>query len=148
MKSLVAIFFFLAASLPAVAVEDGQVMYAGGTVSGVNQGVIGRLDTSSRTALIFEYSGTRVSIPYATIDSFEYSQEVTHHVGILPAIAIGLIKKRERRHFFRISYHDEQSLPQVAIFEVSKHTPRSLKAVLEARAPRACKPYTPCPALQ
>jgi len=86
-------------------------MYAGGTVAGVNQGVIGRLDTSSRTALIFEYSGTRVSIPYATIDSFEYSQEVRHHVGILPAIAIGLIKKRERRHFFRISYHDEQSLP-------------------------------------
>ncbi|PYV62366.1 MAG: hypothetical protein DMG95_09815 [Acidobacteria bacterium] len=89
-----------------------------------------------------------MSIPYATIDSFEYSQEVTYHFGILPAIAIGLIKKRERRHFFRISYHDEQSLPQVAIFEVSKHTPRSLKAVLEARAPRACNRYTPCSALQ
>lgn len=148
LKSLVAIFFFLAASLPAVAVEGGQVMYAGGTVPGVNQGVAGRLDTSSRSALIFEYPGTRVSIPYATIDSFEYSQEVTHHVGVLPAIAIGLIKQRKRRHFFRISYHDERSLPQVAIFEVSKHTPRSLQAVLEVRAPQVCKPYTTCHALQ
>jgi len=141
-------FLLLAVSLPAAAVEGGQVMYAGGTVPGVNPGVIGRLDTSSQTDLRFEYMGTRLLIPYAAINSFEYSQEVKHHLGVLPAIAIGLIKQRQHRHFFRISYHDEKNGPQVAIFEVSKHKPRSLKAVLDARSPRPCKPYARCPALQ
>jgi hypothetical protein len=112
----------------------------GGTAPGVNVGVIGRLDTKSETALIFEYSGNKLEIAYSAIQSFEYSKEVTRHLGVLPAIAIGMFKVRRHRHFFRISYRDSNLVAQTGVLEVPKHMPRTLQAVLEARAPQACKP--------
>jgi hypothetical protein len=146
MTRFLAFCFVLVCCLPALAVEDGQVMYTGGSVPGVNSGVVGRLDMASDTALIFEYSGSRLAIPYAEIDSFEYSEEVTRHLGVLPAIAVGLIKERQHQHFFRISYRDGDGVSQVAIFEVSKHTPRNLNAVLRERAPKACSVSPMCEA--
>jgi hypothetical protein len=126
--------------LPAPAVEGGQVMYVGGTAERLKEGVLGRLDTTSQTALNFEYSGGKLIIPFEEIDSYEYSQQVARHLGVLPAIAVGLVKRRQRRHFFRITYHDESKAEQVAIFEVSKETPRTLLAVLQGRAPQGCRP--------
>ena len=149
MKRLATTLCLLATmSLPAIAIEAGQVMYSGGTAPGINIGTIGRIDTSSQTALAFECPGNKLSIPYVAIDSFEYSREVKRHLGVLPAIAVGLIKQRQRRHFFRISYHDDQNSPQVAIFEVSKHMPQALRAILQTRAPHGCKAQGRCPALQ
>jgi len=144
MKKLVAVCLLLVMSLPAVAVEDSQVMYLGGTAPGANAGVVGRLEITSETALIFEYSGSKIVIPYAAIQSFQYSKEVRRHLGVLPAIAIGLVKMRRHRHFFRISYRDANNVEQAAVFEVPKHMPQILQAVLETRAPRTCKPYLPC----
>jgi len=144
MKKLVALCLMVIVSLPAVAVEDSQVMYVGGTSPGVNAGVVGRLDTASEAALIFEYSGSKLVIPYDTIQSFQYSKEVKRHLGVLPAIAVGLLTKRRHRHFFRISYLDSSNVAQAAVFEVPKQMPRTLQAVLETRAPRTCKAYLPC----
>lgn len=126
-------------SLSADAVELGQVAYVGGTVPVLKEGVVGRLDMVSETSLRFEYSGTALAIPYAKIESFEYSQEVAHHLGVLPAVAIGLLKRRERKHFFRITFRDESHLSQVIIFEVSKQMPPTLLAVLRTRAPQVCR---------
>jgi len=140
MKKLVTFCLAFALALPAAAVEDGQVRYVGGTVLALHAGAMGRLDTTSETALGFEYSGTKLLIPYADIQSFQYTTEVTHHLGVLPGIAVALLKKRERRHFFRISYRNADHVEQVAVLEVSKHMPRTLQAVLEARAPQTCKP--------
>lgn len=144
MKNIVALFLLLTLTLLAAAVEDGQVLYFGGTVPAFTAGLVGRLDTTSETALTFEYASNRLVIPYSAIESFQYTTEVTHHLGVLPAIAVGLLKKRERRHFFRISYRDANNVSQVAVFEVPKHMPRTLQAVLEARAPHKCRPYSPC----
>lgn len=140
MKKLAAFCLLLVLSLPAGAVEDGQVMYAGGTVAALQAGVLGRLDTTSETTLSFEYAGNKLPIPYAKIASFEYSEKVARHLGVLPAIAVGLVKKRQRRHFFEISYRDDSDLIQVAVFEVSKQRPQTLLAVLQNRSPQACKP--------
>jgi hypothetical protein len=126
--------------LPTPAVEGDQAMYIGGTVAVLNKGVVGKLDTTSQTALNFESPGGKLVIPFEEIDSYEYSQQVARHLGVLPAIAVGLVKRRQRRHFFRITYHDDSKTQQVAIFEVSKETPRSLLAVLQGRAPEGCKP--------
>src|SRR5271163_4327789 len=143
MKKFVAFCLSLFLSLPALAVEDGQVMYLGGTAPGVNVGVVGRLDTTAETALIFEYAGNQVEIPYAAIQSFEYSKEVTHHLGVLPAIAVGMFKMRRHGHFFRISYHDSNNVAQAVVFEVSKQMPRTLLAVLTTRSPQATQPEPP-----
>ena len=148
MNNIVALCLFLSISLPVLAIEDGQAMYAGGTIAGLHRGAMGRIDTSSKTALTFEYSGSQLSIPYSAMDSFQYSQEVKRHLGVLPAIAIGLIKQRQRRHLFRISYHDEQNFLQVAIFEVSKRMPGTLETILRARVSARPTPCAVCPPMR
>jgi hypothetical protein len=139
MKKFAALLLILTLALPAAAVENDQVMYAGGTIPTMKAGTIGHLDTTSETALFFEHPGGKLSIPFADIQSFAYDKEVTRHLGVLPAIAVGLLKMRQHSHFFRISYRDDKG-DQVAIFEVSKQMPRVLQAVLASRSPSACKP--------
>jgi len=78
-------------------------------------------------------------IPYAQIDSFEYSQPVARHLGVLPAIAVGLAKKRQHRHFFQIRYRGDNDVMEVAVLEVPKQMPLTLLPVLRARSPQACR---------
>jgi hypothetical protein len=138
-KKLAAFCLLLVLAAPAGAVEGEQVKYMGGTVADLHAGLLGRLDTTSGTMLTYEYSGNKLVIPYAKIDSFEYSVDVARHLGVLPAIAVALVRKRQQRHFFRIGYHDENNVSQVAIFEVPKRMPPTLLAVLQVRAPQGCK---------
>jgi len=140
MKKIVALFLLSLTPLATPAVDDGQVMYVGGTAVALKEGVSGKLDATSPKVLSFDYSGGKLIIPFEMIDSFGYSRQVARHLGVLPAIAVGLVKHRQRKHFFRISYHDENKAPQVAIFEVSKEMPHVLLAILQARAPQGCKP--------
>lgn len=145
-RTVTALCLLLIFSLPALAVDDGNVVYVGGTVASLKDGAIGKLDLKSQTELTFESSTGKLAIPFAKIDFYEHSQEVAHHLGVLPAIAVGLLKKRERKHFMRIAYRDENGVPQVAIFEVPKKMPRTLLAVLQQRAPQGCRPqaYEKC----
>jgi hypothetical protein len=143
MKKITALLLLLILSLPALAVDDGQVMYIGGTAPGIAAGTVGSLNTTAETALIFEHAGSKLDIPYADIQSHEYSTEVTRHLGVLPAIAVGLVRIRKHRHYFRVSYRSGDGVPQVAVFEVSKQMPRTLQAVLTARAAKA-KACSPC----
>lgn len=145
MKKPLAFCFFLLLSLSAAAVDDGYAVYVGGTVPNINAGVVGKLDTTAETALTFEYAGNKLAIPYDSVQSYEYSKEVTRHLGVMPAIAVGLIKMRRHSHFFRISYGCEGGdATQVVVFEVPKHMPRILQAVLQTRAPVTCKSNLPC----
>jgi hypothetical protein len=133
----------LALALPMAAVEDDQVMYMGGTAPALRAGAIGHLDTTSEKSLNFESSRAKLLIPYTDIQSFEYSTEITHHLGVMPAIAVGLVRIRKHRHYFRISYRGADEVSQVVVFEVPKQMPRTLEAVLKARAPQSCKPRSP-----
>lgn len=141
MKHFLAVFLLLIL-IPAAteAVEDGQAMYAGGTVAGMKDGTLGKLNTKSLDSLAFESAGSTLVIPYAKIDSYEYSHPVARHLGVMPAIAVGIVKKRQRRHFFRISFHDDGGNIRVAMFEVPKHMPPVLLAILGAKAPGRCSP--------
>src|ERR1700751_2962718 len=97
-------------TLPALAGEGGHIKYVGGTVPGLNTGAGGQVDISGRT-LVFESSKRKVSVPYASLESFEHSSEVARHLGILPAIVVALLKPRQRRHFIGISYRDQSADP-------------------------------------
>lgn len=134
----------LLVSVTVVAVENEQVAFIGGTMQSIKEGTIGQFDLSSAPQLVFQSPGGNLAIPYATIRSFEFSEEVTHHLGVAPAIAVGLLKKRQRQHFVRISYVDADNVPQAAVFEVAKQVPRTLSAVLQSRAPQGCKPTFTC----
>lgn len=135
----VCLLLVLMIALPAVAVENEEVMYVGGTISAVREGTVGHMDTTSTTALKFDSPGGSFEIPFARFDSYTYSEETARHLGVLPAIGVAVLRKRQHRHFFRISFHDENSTPQVAVLEVSKHMPKTVMAILQTRAPSACR---------
>jgi TonB family protein len=99
---------------------------------------------SSDSTLVFHYSGngargSDTAIPYRAITSFEYGTEVARHLGVVPAVAVGLVKHREVKHYFTIRFTDVSNLVQVGVFEVSKHDSNPLLQVLRARAPQACQ---------
>src|ERR1700704_3567552 len=65
-----------------MAVENGEVRYAGGTVLSLKEGTLGRLVMTSPTSMTFESSGGQLDIPFAKIDSYEYCQQVARHLGV------------------------------------------------------------------
>jgi len=142
-STLVVAWLFLVA-VPAFAVNAGEVAYVSGTSAGVPNGTIGSLETVSPDTLVFRWKPFtkaavgEIDIHYANILNFQYTTEVAHHLGVLPAIAVMLVKRRERKHFFTISYTGESDSTQVVIFEVPKGDPPALMAILRARASQAC----------
>ena len=144
MKRILALIFLLSLSLPLLAVEDGQVQYMGGTVPAVKANAVGQLDLTSETVMKFESTGGQFAIPYKAIQSFEYTQQLTHHLGVLPAIAVGLSRTRKHRHYFQIVFRDQSDVAQIVMLEVPKQMPRTIQAVLEARAPGTCTHPAKC----
>lgn len=147
MKGFTALCLVFLLSLPAVAVDGTRVKYVGGTAGGVDSGTTGTLDTTSESSLIFAHAGKKLEIPYASIESYRYSKQAARHLGVLPFIAVSLLKVRQRRHFFRITYRenrDQGSVEHVAIFEVPKHMPGTFAAVLEVRGAHGNLAANPC----
>jgi hypothetical protein len=139
MKRFPQLCLFLFFSLSAFALEEGHARYVGGTVPGLTSGVIGRLDTTSTTSLTFARAGNKVEIPYASIESYEYSKDVTPHRG-------GAVRDRGRagqdaptqpllQHL--LPHRSPGRLAQIVVLEVPKDMPRSLQAILQTRAPQA-----------
>jgi hypothetical protein len=153
MKRIIFALLALAVVVPAHAaiVEGSQVMYVGGSIPGLPQGTFGKLDTQREDALVFEYAGGKLEIPYHSIQSFQYSQRLARRMGVLPTIAVGLVKRRQRRHFIEVAFRGADGAPQAAVLEVSKDMAQPVNVVLLARAPRPCpgpgskaEAVTPC----
>ena len=136
----------LCLSVCCMAVEDGQVRYLGGTLDNSKVGAVGRLDLSSPGSITYEAGTLLFTIPYARIVSYQYNEEVTHHLGVLPSVAVGLLKHRQRRHVFTIVYLNDQQTKQVTVIEVSKNAAGSVKAVLDAKGVHNCVQYDACTA--
>jgi hypothetical protein len=132
-----------AISVLAAAQNSPTVEYAGGTVPNLKSETVGRLDITDPTFLAFDYAASKLVIPFNKIESYQYTQEVVHHLGVLPAIGVGLLKARRRSHLVRITYRDESNVSQVAVFKVPKHMPQTLLPALQARVPQ---PSQPCAA--
>jgi hypothetical protein len=139
LKKYFLLWSLLIVSLPAMALSGQHVQYIGGTAPGIKSGAIGKLDTTSDSSLIFECQGSKLSVPYANIESFQHSKEVARHLGVLPVIVVALLKPRQQRHFFRIAYRDRNSpdpVMHVIVLEVPKRMSCTLEAVLDARGPQ------------
>jgi len=145
MKHLAPIFFAavliafctLLPALPASAVSRDDVKYLGGTAATLRIGVTGQLDPSSQTQLVYRAGSSTLTVPYESIVSIEYRSVVAHHLGVLPFIAVSLVKKRQMRHELRLVYEDDAHEKQVAVFEVSKEFPRVMMPALKVRCPVA-----------
>jgi hypothetical protein len=139
LKRTLLIGWLLIAVASAQALEGNDARYVSGTATTIRPDAIGRVDLGLEQSLIFESSQGKLVIPYAAIRSFEYRPEVTHHLGVLPAIAVGLLKARQQRHLFRISYTDDHGANQSVILEVPKHMAVPLQMILTSRVPKTCR---------
>ena len=145
MKKWILFLMLFAAWLPLAAQENDVVRYAGGTVAQVQAGAAGKFDPADPAVLRFVFGGGNLAIPYSSIKAFEHTNEVAVHLGVAPAIAVGLLVRRRRNHFLRITFEDGDGVKQVVVFEVSKQLPAVLVPLLVARAPQAsCGPFGEC----
>ncbi|MGD1106147.1 MAG: hypothetical protein ABR865_03820 [Terracidiphilus sp.] len=143
MRKLAAVVFATAAALGAVqafALEGEDITYVSGTAQNVNEGTVGRVDTSSAVALEFHSGAGKFSIPYTRITTYQCREESKYHLGVLPAIAVGLFAPWAKLHFVTITWHGERDTAEVATLELSKSSSEALLALLRARATGACKP--------
>ncbi len=124
--------------IPAMALDGPEAQYVNGTASGVKEGSTGTLDTTIATALEFHAGAAGFSIPYEGVKSDRYQEEKRFRLGMLPAIAVGLVKARAERHLVTISWKDAAGVAEVVTLEASKDDALGLVALLRARAPRAC----------
>jgi hypothetical protein len=151
MRGFAAMALVLAFAASAFAVSGNEVMYVGGSAPALTPGAIGAFETGSPKELVFVCEGKRLSVAYDKIKKVEYRKEVAHHLGIAPAIAVGLVKKREQKHSITLTYADQASDRQAAVFEVPKNASQPLLAILAARAPQACvisREYQTCPVIK
>jgi len=119
--------------------DPSQVRYVSGSAPDIKPDALGHVDLSSEQSLVFASSQGKLVIPYTAIRTFEYRQEVTHHLGVLPAIAVGLLKARQHQHFFSISYQDDGGGSQAVVLEVPKHMAVPLEMMLRSKAPQGCR---------
>lgn len=140
MRKIASFLLMLALVVPAWGsaepVIGQQVLYVGGTVPGLKEGTMGRLDTTQEEALVFEAGENKTTIPYAEIRHFKYEEKLARHLGVIATVAVVLVKHRQRRHFVEINYQTKDGTAQVAIFEVSKDNAQVLDAVLRVRTER------------
>lgn len=142
---------FLFGSAVAFALEPNQAVYIGGSAA-VAGDTPGTLDTTSPSTLFFRYkkpdgAAGQIGVDYAAIKTAVPGNEVTHHLGVAPAIAVGLIAPRQRRYFVTLTWTDEKGVAQAAQIEISKHDQQPLLAVIRARMPQPCQ-RTPSPCIR
>jgi hypothetical protein len=142
MKKLSAVVLAMAAALGAAqafALEGEDITYVSGTAQNVNEGTVGRVDTNSAVSLEFHSGTGKFSIPYTNITAYQCREESKYHLGVLPAIAVGLFAPWAKLHFVTITWHGERDTAEVATLELSKSSSEALLALLRARATGACK---------
>jgi hypothetical protein len=54
---------------------------------------------------------------------------------VLPTIAVSLVRKRQRVHYFRVVWWDQNQNVQGMLFEIPKQFPNILETALEAHVP-------------
>jgi hypothetical protein len=126
----------LGLALSARAVDRMDATYINGTAKAVPEEARAALDTSSTAALELHAGATTVPIPYSRVTSYEYRVENRFRLGALPAVAVGLLKAREKRHLLTIAWTDDQGNEQTATFETTRDRARGLIKVLDIRSPQ------------
>jgi len=123
MRAMLVAILTLSMTVPALAlaIEGSDVMYIGGSVAGVKEGTIGRLDVTANQVLVYEHGESRVEIPYASIQRFQYSQRLARRLGVAATIAVVLVKYRQRRHVIELYFQDGTGVNQVAMFSCPRN---------------------------
>ncbi len=132
--ALVLILAFLWLPLAAASVRSGEVIYVGGTIAGLPEATMGKLNTSSDKVMVFESLKGRFEIPYEDVTSLEYGQKAGRRVGVAIVISVWALFSKKRKHFLTIGYTDANEKPQGVVLEIPKGTAKSFITILEVRS--------------
>jgi hypothetical protein len=132
--ALALILAFSCLPLAEASVSSGEVMYVGGTIAGLPEGTMGKLDTTSDKVLTFIAPKGRFEIPYEEVTSLEYGQKAGRRLGVALTISIWALLSKKRKHFLTIGYTDAKDKPQGVVLEIPKGTAKSYITIIEVRS--------------
>ena len=124
----------VAPSLPADKVDKGEAMYVGGTIAGLPEGTMGRLETESDKVFVFQSPKGKFEIAYENITSLEYGQKAGRRLAVALTITIWALLSKKRKHYLTIGYTDENDKPQGIVIEIPKGTAKSFITIIEVRS--------------
>jgi len=124
----------VATPLAADKVDRGEAMYVGGTIAGLPEGTMGRLETTSDKVLAFQSSKGNFEIHYENVTSLEYGQKAGRRLAVALTITIWALLSKKRKHFLTIGYTDANDKPQGVVIEIPKGTVKSTITILEVRS--------------
>jgi hypothetical protein len=78
------------------AVRGKEVMYVGGTISGLPEATEGLLDTTDDKTLRFTSSKGKFDIPYDGVTSIEYGQKAGRRLGVAIVITVWALFSKKR----------------------------------------------------
>lgn len=136
MKSTSLLALFCVPVLLYAAEAGDRVTYAGGTVPGLHNKAVARIDLGGADALRVKAREESVEVPYASINTLEYGMKVSRRYVEAVFISPMFLLAKKKAHFLTIGYNDQQGNQQVMVFEVAGSDIRSLLVSLEAKTGR------------
>jgi len=125
-------------------------VYVGGTMSGIEKGAKGQLDTGDKALAFSPGKGHDFNIPYSQITAMDYGEHAGRRVAAAVLVAWPLLFSHKKRHYLTVYFNrdegkvgeerekiakDANSSPtgDVAAFEVNKHDFSDVIDVLQAK---------------
>lgn len=121
------------------AVRGQEVMYVGGTISGLPEATEGVLDTSDPKVMRFSSPQGKFEIPYETVTSIEYGQKAGRRLGVALVITVWALFSKKRKHFLTVGFKDARDQAQGVVLELPKGKPKSIITILEIRSGQKCE---------
>jgi hypothetical protein len=132
--ALLLILAFLWLPVAAASVGSGETMYVGGTIAGLPEGTMGKLNTKSDKVLVFQSPKGNFEIPYENVTSLEYGQKAGRRLGVALTLTLWALLSKKRKHFLTIGFTDENEKPQGVVLEIPKGTAKSFITIIEVRS--------------
>jgi hypothetical protein len=131
-------------------VRGHSSVYVGGTLTTIQKGTSGHLDTGDKALAFSPDKGDDLQIPYTQITALDYGEHVGRRVGLAIAVAWPLLFSHKKRHYLTVYFNrdeakateerekiakDPSAAPagDVAAFEVNKHDYADVTDALQAK---------------
>jgi hypothetical protein len=118
------------------AAASDRATYVGGTLSMFRSGASGTIGSAEADALVFTANRTTIRIPYRSVKTIEYGQNVNRRVLLAYTVSPMFLLSKARKHFVTLQFTDDAGQQQAVVLRVDKNLVRPLLASLEAKTGR------------